>query len=274
MARWSNTGMRRMTIFLVIMGAFSLTLFSCSTYCGQNRYQYIDMSSVELYQLKEPEDEAPAAVIHTTLGDITAVLYPEEAPNYTAQFTKLAEEGYYDGTYIYQVEKGVYFSAGSPDNTGNLTATQQASPEENVETELSSNIWPFRGALCALNTGHDRGFWNNLFGNAADYCGTRFLVCNTIEFDDEVKAGLEEVDQSASEITEAFIEKGGIPNYAQQMTIFGQAYGDESFETIDKITSVMVKAADPETEYTAPKEDILIEKIEITTWGSLSNENT
>ena len=110
-------------------------MFSCSTYCAQNHQTYIDMADVTLHQLEEPEDNAPTAIIHTTAGDITAVLYPEEAPEYVAQFTRLAKEGYYDGTYVFQVEKDVYFSAGSPDVTGSVDGTQAASPEERSEPD-------------------------------------------------------------------------------------------------------------------------------------------
>lgn len=272
MSRLSKSGIRKLTILVVVLAALSLTLFACSTYCAQNQYHYMDMSYVHLYQLEEPEDDAPTAVIHTTLGDVTAVLYPDEAPNYVEQFTKLAKEGYYDGTYVFQVQKGVYFSAGTPDNTGKLSGSQEASPEENIPVETSANLWPFRGALCVPRTGHDKNFWNNLFGSADDYCGTRFLLCNSIEFDDSLKSELEKIDESAKEVTDAFLERGGVPNYSQQMTIFGQAYGDESFETIDAITSVVVNAADPETSYTSPKEDIIIESIDITTWSEASKK--
>lgn len=273
MAQFSKKAVTRMTIMVLVMAAISLTLFSCSTYCAQNSQTYIDMADVTLHQLEEPSDDAPCAVIHTSAGDITAVLYPDEAPDYVAQFTRLAEEGYYDGTYVFQVEKDVYFSAGSPDVTGSVDGTQAASPEENVVMERSADLWPFRGALCAPTTGHDTSFWDNLFGQAADYVGTRFLVCDTIEFDEATIAELEAMDESAKELSDAFLEKGGIPNYAQQMTIFGQAYGDESFETIDAITSAALKAADEETEYTAPENDIIIESIDITTWGEAADKS-
>ncbi len=269
MAQFQKPAIRRMTILLFVMAALSLTLFSCSTYCAQNQQTYIDMSTVRLYQLEEPEESRTAAVIHTTQGDITAVLYPEAAPNYVEQFVRLAEEGYYDGTYIFQVEKGVYFSGGSPDHTGVLSGTQAASPQENVAVEKSADLWPFRGALCVPLTGHDKSFWNNLFGQAPDYCGTRFLVCDTITFDEATIAEMQEMDASAKKISDAFIARGGVPNYSQQMTIFGQTYGEESFATIDRITSVAVKAAAEETDYTAPVEDILIESIDITTWGAV-----
>lgn len=263
MAKFSKKAVTRMTILVVVMAAISLTLFSCSTYCAQSQKTYIDMANVTLVQLEEPSPDDTCAVIHTTAGDITAVLYTEEAPLYTAQFISLAEEGYYDNTYIFQVEKDVYFSAGSPDKTGSIDGTQAASNKENLLMEKSQNLWPFRGALCAPKTGHNQNFWDNLFGQAEDYVGTRFLVCDTIEFDEETVSELKEADASAKAISDVFLEKGGIPNYSQQMTIFGQAIGDESFETIDTITSTALAAADEESGYTPPAEDIIIESVEI-----------
>ncbi len=272
MAKFSKKAVTRMTILVFVMAAISLTLFSCSTYCAQNQKTYIDMENVTLIQLEEPSSEDTCAVIHTTAGDITAVLYTEESPQYTEQFIRLANEGYYDGTYVFQVEKDVYFSAGSPDKTGSVSATQAASAEENVVMEKSQNLWPFRGALCAPKTGHDRNFWDNLFGQAADYVGTRFLVCDTIEFDEATLTELQEADASAKAISDVFIEKGGIPNYAQQMTVFGQAYGDESFDTIDTITAAALAEADENSGYTAPAEDIVIESIDIAKWSEISAE--
>jgi peptidyl-prolyl cis-trans isomerase B (cyclophilin B) len=272
MTHSSKPIVRRLTFLVIIMAALSLTMFSCTTYCAQNQQTYINMDDVTLRQLEDPEEDAPVAVIHTTLGDITAVLYPEEAPNYVAQFTRLAEEGYYDNTYIFEVEPDVYFSAGTASADGTLTDEEAALPQENVPLETSGDLWPFRGALCAPSTGHDSSIWKNLFGGALDYCGTRFLVCNSIEFDEETQEELESVDEAAQDLSDAFLERGGIPNYSQQMTVFGQAYGDESFATIDAITSVAVtQDADDDTAYTTPKESICITSITITTWAQVKD---
>ena len=110
--------------FLVILILFLLCfgVFSCSSYFGQKFQVYVDTDNMQLVQLDEPEPDAPAMCVHTTAGDIVAELYPDEAPDYVAQFTKLAESGYYDNTYIFQVEDGVYFEAGTPNEDGTLTA--------------------------------------------------------------------------------------------------------------------------------------------------------
>ena len=136
-----------------------------------------------------------------SVGDITAVLYPEVAPNYVAQFTELVEKGYYDGTYVYQTEPGVYFRAGSPNADGTLD-DQLDESRQKVETETSADLWPFRGAFCAPVTEKDNNFFKMLFGNDVSYCGTRFLVCNTIEFDEETKTELADTDESAAAVTD------------------------------------------------------------------------
>lgn len=202
---------------------------------GTKDSTYIDMGKAHLLQLETPADDAPAMIVHTSVGDITAVLYPEVAPIMWAQFTELVEKGYYDGTYVYQTEPGVYFRAGSPNADGTLD-DQLDESRQKVETETSSDLWPFRGAFCAPVTEKDNNFFKMLFGNDVSYCGTRFLVCNTIEFDEETKTELADTDESAAAVTDTFLSWGGIPNYAQQMTIFAQAYGKESFSVIDTIT--------------------------------------
>lgn len=250
-----------LVLFLLCFG-----VFSCSTYLQQQSGSYIDMSDVTLIQLDEPEDDAPAMCVHTTLGDIVAELYPDQAPQYVAQFTQLAESGYYDNTYVFQVESGVYFEAGTPNEDG----TTDEDMYETVEAEISGDLWPFRGAFCAPVVSQEGGFWDRLTNNMTAYCGTRFVVCNTIEFDDATKEELSSVSDSAQEINDAFLELGGIPNYSQQMTVFAQAYGEESLQTIDAITAAAVQEAETEGGYTRPQEEIRILSIDVGTYADFA----
>lgn len=222
-------GITRAFITVLILFLLCFGLYSCTSYLMQQTSAYVNMEDVTLVQLDEPEDDAPAMCVHTTMGDIVAELYPDQAPKYVAQFTELAESGYYDGTYVFQVEPGVYFEAGSTNANGTIDE------EQTVETETSGDLWPFRGAFCAPVVTQEGNFWDRLTGGMTSYSGTCFAVCNTIEFDDDAKEELSSVADSAQEINDAFLELGGIPNYSQQMTIFAQAYGDASFETIDAI---------------------------------------
>lgn len=256
-------------IVMLILFLLCFGVFSCSSLLANQGSTYINLDYATLVQLDEPEADAPAMCVHTTAGDIVAELYPDQAPKYTAQFRELAESGYYDNTYVFQVEPGVYFEAGTPNANGTLAAGTDATYEK-VEREVSADLWPFRGAFCVPVTSQEGGFWDRLTKNMTNYCGTRFAVCNTIEFDDEAKKELDSVSEQGKEVSDAFLERGGIPNYSQQMTIFAQAYGAESFETIDAITSTAVQETTSEGGYAMPEEKIRIVSIVFGTYEEMS----
>ena len=102
-----NKRVRFILMGLVAASAFSFAAVSCMNYMGKKSANYIDMKTLELVQKETPENDDPVAVIKTSMGDIKAVLYPEYAPKAVESFTKLAEEGYYDNTYVFQSEPGV-----------------------------------------------------------------------------------------------------------------------------------------------------------------------
>ena len=261
----------RIFILMVVMTLLCVGVFSCTTYMEQERKTFVDMSQVELVQLETPAADAPAMKITTSAGTIVAELFPEQAPAYVKQFTELAESGYYDNTYVFSVEDGVYFEAGSPNPDGSLNSAD-GDTYERVERETSGALWPFRGAFCVPTTAQEGNLWDRITGKMTTYCGTRFVVCNSIVFDESAKNELESVSENAEKINQAFLENGGVPNYSQQMTVFAQAYGDESFDTIDKITSAAVKASSGDGGYTPPEEDILIQKVEIGTYGAFASD--
>ncbi|MEI6420167.1 MAG: peptidylprolyl isomerase [bacterium] len=54
------------------------------------------------------------AIMHTSVGDITIKLSPEVTPNTVANFVKLAESGFYDGTKFHRVIKDFMNQGGDP----------------------------------------------------------------------------------------------------------------------------------------------------------------
>ena len=243
---------------ITLLSSFGLGLWSSLT---GNYTAVLDYNEIELLQLEAPSAGMPCATVHTTAGDMQFTLYPEQCPETVANFRRLAESGYYDNTYVYETAPEVFFAAGSKELSPELPEDWATRPEEHVPQELSPKLWPLRGALCALPTGTEGGFWKILTKTQDYFSGSRFLVCNSIEMTDEIQEGLRAGDNEAMQrIAEAFIEHGGIPNYAQQMTVFGQM--TEGFEVLDAITSAEVTG---EQDATRPKEDILITSVEIGT---------
>jgi len=56
--------------------------------------------------------------IETTLGDVYADLYKEEAPKTVENFTALAQKGFYDGIIFHRVIPGFMIQTGDPTGTG------------------------------------------------------------------------------------------------------------------------------------------------------------
>lgn len=59
-------------------------------------------------------DTNEVAVINTTEGEMVAAFWPEVAPNTVANFKKLAEKGFYDGTCFHRIVKGFMIQGGDP----------------------------------------------------------------------------------------------------------------------------------------------------------------
>ena len=250
---------------LIFCSIFTLLLaIACAVYYSlMSGYSaVIDTDQIELIQLDSPKEGAPIAVMHTTAGDMTYVLYPEQCPQTVANFTALAESGHYDNTYVFRVEQNVFFSAGAENADG--TVSQPDADCEQIEQELSPKLWPLRGALCALTSKTDGGFFRILTNKQKYYTGSRFLVVNSIEMTDEIREGMLSEDNSEAQnlLANAFLDHGGIPNYSQQITVFGQLI--DGYDILDAITGVELTG---EENAMRPAEDILITGIEITQYA-------
>ena len=70
----------------------------------------------------------------------------------------------------------------------------------------------------------------------------------------------------SEELADAFIERGGVPNFAQQMTIFAQTY--EGIEVVEEICAAAVQEATNAAGYTPPAEECKIISIEITEYSA------
>lgn len=241
---------------LTLISSFGMALLSNLT----NGYSSVlNTEDIALIQLDPPESGDLLAVMHTTAGDMTFILYPKECPETVANFRRLAEEGYYNDTYVFHTEPQIFFSAGSKNPDGTLSDADMEKEQERVPQELSAKLWPLRGSLCALETKTEGGFWKTLTKTRDHLTGSRFLVVDTVEMTEEMQNGLREVDDDAMrEVAEAFIENGGIPNYSQQVTIFGQL--QDGYEILDAITDTKTAG---EGASSRPAEDILIKSIDI-----------
>ena len=134
-----NKVLSMLGIFLMVSAVLSFIVFYFTVMASQQGYHYIDPDTLRLVQTEEIPDGAPIAIVDTSLGEFRAVLYPEYAPQTVAQFIELAEDGFYDNTYVFEAKNDVYFAAGSADNDGHTPADLPAE-REHVPQELHQNL--------------------------------------------------------------------------------------------------------------------------------------
>jgi peptidyl-prolyl cis-trans isomerase B (cyclophilin B) len=88
----------------------------------------------------------PAATLHTNAGSVTVELFDDDAPKTVANFTKLAEDGFYDGLVFHRVIRDFMVQGGCPEGTGT------GGPGYTFEDEINDHKI-VRGALAMANAG-------------------------------------------------------------------------------------------------------------------------
>jgi cyclophilin family peptidyl-prolyl cis-trans isomerase len=99
------------------------------------------------------------AVIKTSLGDMTAELYPQDAPNTVNNFVFLAREGFYNGVIFHRIIKDFMVQTGDPLGTGTGDAGYK------FNDELSGPQTYSKGTLAMANAGPNTQ-------------GSQFFICH------------------------------------------------------------------------------------------------
>jgi peptidyl-prolyl cis-trans isomerase B (cyclophilin B) len=101
------------------------------------------------------------ATIETSRGRLVAELYDEEAPNTVANFEKLANSGYYDGTKFHRVIPGFVVQGGDPYSKGGEHAkgpVGTGGPGYTIKCETKGNPHKHdNGAISMAHAGKDTG---------------------------------------------------------------------------------------------------------------------
>jgi len=86
------------------------------------------------------------ATMHTNHGTIELELFEGDAPKTVENFTKLSQDGFYDGLIFHRVIKDFMIQGGCPEGTGT------GGPGYTFEDEFNDNK-VVRGALAMANSG-------------------------------------------------------------------------------------------------------------------------
>ncbi len=100
-------------------------------------------------------------VLHTSEGDIEIKMH-DDMPITTGNFTKLAKEGYYDGTVFHRVIQDFMIQGGDPEGTG------MGGPGYNIEDEFGKGHSNVRGTISMANTGRPNTGGSQFFINMVD----------------------------------------------------------------------------------------------------------
>ena len=195
-----------------------------------------------LPQFNNPSEDSEVAIIHTTLGDIKVMFFPEYAPKAVENFLTHAKEGYYDGISFHRVIDGFMIQGGDPngDGTGGESIWGEV-----FENEVSDQLYNFYGALAMANAGPDTN-------------GSQFFIvqANTVPEPRELvyaQYGQPEVAQ------EKYNEVGGAPWLDGSYTVFGQV-----FEGMDVVNAIVAQAKDTdENGIVAEDQRAIIESITV-----------
>lgn len=107
----------------------------------------------------------------TNKGDITIELFTEAMPITTANFLKLANEGFYNGTKFHRVIDGFMVQGGDPNSKSDDTNTYgQGGPGYTVEDEFVNGdlLTNARGTIAMANTGQPNSGGSQFFINLVD----------------------------------------------------------------------------------------------------------
>ncbi len=112
-----------------------------------------EVQEIPLVVIPRFEPQKPyRAVVETDYGTLVFDLLGKEAPKHVQNFYDLANQGYYDGTLVHAVVKGIEIHAG--DRAGDGTST----PGYSLGPEVSSGLKHQRGTLSMLRMGpNDHG---------------------------------------------------------------------------------------------------------------------
>jgi len=104
----------------------------------------------------------PKVTISTSLGDVTAELWDDVAPNHVANFLKLGRDGFYDGLRFHRIIPGFVIQGGCPKGDGTGGPGHTVAAEFNDRKHVPGTLSMARSA-------------------DPDSAGSQFFICLTRE---------------------------------------------------------------------------------------------
>ena len=226
---------------------------------SESEIDKVDYKAAAEKQMALPNEGETIAIFKIkNYGEVKAKFFNDIAPKAVENFVTHAKNGYYDGVIFHRVINEFMIQGGDPTGTGyggeSIWGTGFAE-------ELSYELVPYRGTLCMASS-----------GTGTSSLGSQFFITQANY--DETSAQYMKSYNLPTGLIEQYKKYGGnILSLYTGYTVFGQVY--EGMDIVDKIAAVetgSVPAVIDGVEYEGvtqddkPVEDVVIEKIEVTTY--------
>lgn len=180
--------------------------------------------------------------VETPYGNMIIELF-EETPGHRENFTKLVEEGFYDGLIFHRVIEDFMIQGGDPNSRDADLSARLGSggPGYQIPAEFDPKFVHIKGALAAARTG-------DAVNPEKKSSGSQFYIVQGSSVNDatldqmEYRTGIEYSEEQRT----AYKELGGTPFLDMNYTVFGRVI--EGLEVIDKIAEVEKMPGDRPTE--------------------------
>lgn len=196
---------------------------------------------MEFNQINKPISGDTVAVMHTNMGDIKILLFPQFAKRTVENFVTHAKNGYYNGVTFHRVIKDFMIQGGDPTATG---CGGESIWGSNFEDEFSPELHNIRGALSMANAGPNTN-------------GSQFFIVQAPTVMPQFIPQMEAlIGRGFTEFSvENYKNLGGTPHLDFRHTVFGQVF--EGMDIVDKIAEVETDNNDK------PKSDVVIDSIDV-----------
>ncbi len=210
----------------------------------------IDYQKAAEEQMKLPEKGETVAIMKVkNFGEIKMKFFNEVAPKAVENFVTHAKNGYYDGVSFHRVINEFMIQGGDPEGNG---TGGESIWGKGFEEELDYELVPYRGSLCMASS-----------GTGTSSLGSQFFITQG-NYDSEIESYLKQGGYP-EKLLEQYKIYGGYPSLYLSYTVFGQVY--EGIDVVDKIAAVETEDDRENGKIKdKPLKDVIIEKIEITTY--------
>lgn len=161
-----------------------------------------DATASKVINNKTNNQKNMTAILHTSMGDITIKLNPETTPSTVANFIKLAESGFYDGTKFHRVIKGFMNQGGDPlsKEDASMARWGTGGPGYQFADEITSTNNNGVGSLAMANSGPNTN-GSQFFINVADnsFLNTKHTVFGNVTGGMEVVTAINNVKTGAND---------------------------------------------------------------------------